>query len=33
MAEALGCIVIFVIGAICGACVMALLSVGDGEGK
>lgn len=33
MAEALGCIVIFVIGAICGACVMALLSVSDGEGK
>lgn len=29
MAEALGCIVIFVIGAICGACVMALLSAGD----
>lgn len=33
MAEALGCIVIFMIGAICGACVMALLSVSDGEGK
>lgn len=32
MAEALGCIVIFVIGAICGACVMALLSVSD-EGR
>lgn len=29
MAEALGCIVIFMIGAICGACVMALLSAGD----
>ena len=29
MAEALGYIVIFMIGAICGACVMALLSVGD----
>lgn len=33
MAEAVGCIVIFMIGAICGACVMALLSVSDGEGK
>lgn len=29
MAEAVGCIVIFMIGAICGACVMALLSAGD----
>ena len=29
MAEALGCIVIFMIGAICGACVMALLGAGD----
>lgn len=29
MAEALGYIVIFMIGAICGACVMALLSAGD----
>ena len=33
MAEALGCIVSFMIGAIYGACVMALLSVSDGEGK
>lgn len=29
MAETLGYIVIFMIGAICGACVMALLSAGD----
>lgn len=29
MAEAVGYIVIFMIGAICGACVMALLSAGD----
>lgn len=33
MAEALGYIVIFMIGAICGACVMALLSVSDEERK
>ena len=33
MAEAVGYIVIFMIGAICGACVLALLSVSDGEGK
>ena len=29
MAEALGYIVIFMVGAVCGACVMALLSAGD----
>lgn len=29
MVEAFGYIVIFIVGAVCGACVMALLSAGD----